>query len=134
MSAIANKLDSVKRQRIFVPVTTAESVMSINYICVVLSQLYSTVSFQSLSPKRLLLSGIIVIGLGSFLGWYALPQLIRYQIATVSYNFMRMSWLIFQYNYPSINSGNYKCVGLRLFACWNCGFESCRGHGSRVMF
>jgi hypothetical protein len=53
----------------------------------VLTQFYSAVSFQSLSPKRLLLSGIIVIALGSVLGWYALPQLIRYQIAKVSYNF-----------------------------------------------
>jgi hypothetical protein len=87
MSAIAHKLDSVKHQQIIVPITTAQSVTSIEYICVVLSQFYSTVSFQSLSPKRLLLSGIIVIALGSVLGWYALPQLIYYQIATVSYNF-----------------------------------------------
>jgi len=26
---------------------------------------------------------------------------------------MRMSWLIFQYNYPSINIGNYKCQHVR---------------------
>jgi len=86
-SAIAKKLDYVKRQRIIVPIMTAQFVMSISYICVVLSQLYSTVSFQSLSSKRLLLSGIVVIALGSVLGWYALPQLIRYQIAKVNYNF-----------------------------------------------
>jgi hypothetical protein len=86
ISANAKELDYVKHQRILVTITTAQSLTSINYICLVLSQFYSTVSFQSLSPKRLLLSGIIVIALGSILGWYALPQLIRYQIAKVSYN------------------------------------------------
>lgn len=61
--------------------------MPVNYTCAVLSQFYRTVSFQNLSFKRLILSGIIVIAVGVVLGWYAFPELIRHQIAAVSYNF-----------------------------------------------
>ncbi|KAJ4446790.1 hypothetical protein ANN_13488, partial [Periplaneta americana] len=40
-----------------------------------------TVSLQNMSPKRLLLAGILIVTVGAVLGWYALPKLIYGQIA-----------------------------------------------------